>query len=126
MLELLASQATISLENAQLYADLRRENIDRSKAEQSLRESEERWRRLFENSSAGIALIDSDGRYVTANRALQKMLGYTEAELKGLTVPEITHEEDRSRTEGIIAETIAGERREYRIEQRVINGRTAE
>jgi PAS domain S-box-containing protein len=118
VLELLASQAAISLENAQLYADLRRENIDRSKAEQSLRESEERWRRLFENSSAGIALIDSDGRYVTANLALQRMLGYTEAELKGLTVPEITHEEDRSRTEGIIAETIAGERREYRIEQR--------
>ncbi|MBV8585287.1 MAG: PAS domain S-box protein, partial [Verrucomicrobia bacterium] len=117
-LELLASQAAISLENAQLYAGLRRENIDRSKAEQSLRESEERWRRLFENSSAGIALIDSDGCYITANLALQRMLGYTEAELQGLTASEITHEEDRARTEEIIAETIAGERREYRIEKR--------
>ena len=39
LLELLASQAAISLENARLYADLRQENSDRTKAEEALRQS---------------------------------------------------------------------------------------
>ena len=76
MLELLASQAAISLDHARLYAELTQENSDRRKAEEALRASEERWRKLFENSSAGIALVTPDGRYIAANLALQKMLGY--------------------------------------------------
>src|SRR6202007_1611772 len=52
MLELLASQAAISLDHARLYADLAQENSDRRRAEETLRASEERWRKLFENSSA--------------------------------------------------------------------------
>src|SRR5262249_31666125 len=42
VLELLASQAAISLENARLYADLRQEISERSKAEEALGASEER------------------------------------------------------------------------------------
>src|SRR6202012_2226260 len=92
MLELLASQAAISIEHARLYAglgrlntELTKENSDRRKAEEALRASEERWRKLFETSSAGIALVALGGRYIAANFALQKMLGYTEEELRGLT-----------------------------------------
>jgi PAS domain S-box-containing protein len=118
VLELLASQAAISLENARLYADLRHENSDRSKAEEALRASEERWRKLFENSSAGIALIAPDSRYITANLALQKMLGYTEEELQRLTPLELTLEEDRAATEAILVESAEGQRRDYRIEKR--------
>jgi PAS domain S-box-containing protein len=118
VLELLASQAAISLENARLYADLRHENSDRGKAEEALRASEERWRKLFENSSAGIALIAPDSRYITANLALQKMLGYTHEELQRLTLVDVTHEEDRAATEAILAESARGQRREYRIEKR--------
>jgi PAS domain S-box-containing protein len=118
VLELLASQAAISLENARLYADLRRENIERSNAEEALRASEERWRKLFENSSAGIALLGPDSRYRTANLALQKMLGYTEAELQRLDALEVTHEEDLAATEAILADCAEGQRREYRIEKR--------
>jgi PAS domain-containing protein len=51
------------------------ENRERRKAEESLRASEERWRKLFENLSAGIALISRDGRVFAANFAFQKMLG---------------------------------------------------
>src|ERR1700758_4943343 len=111
MLEMLASQAAISLDHARLYADLGRlnaeltqENSDRRKAEEALRASEERWRKLFENSSAGIALVATDGRFIAANLALQKMLGYTEAELQRLTAVEVSHEEDRAGTEERLAE----------------------
>src|SRR6266481_2311843 len=125
LLELLASQAAISLDNATLYADLSelnadltQENSDRRKAEEALRASEERWRKLFENSSAGIALVTPDGRFIAANLALQKMLGYTEEELQRLTALEVSHEEDRAATDAILAESAEGQRRHYRIEKR--------
>jgi PAS domain S-box-containing protein len=125
MLKILASQAAISLDHARLYADLNRlnaeltqENSDRRNAEEALRASEQRWRKLFENSSVGIALVTLDGRFIAANLALQKMLGYTEEELQRLTPLEVTHEEDRASTEAILAESVEGQRRDYRIEKR--------
>lgn len=46
MLELLASQAAISLENARLYADLVQENAERKRAEEAVRASEQELNRL--------------------------------------------------------------------------------
>jgi PAS domain S-box-containing protein len=120
MLELLASQAAISLDHARLYADLIQENNERRKAEEALRASEERWSVLAENSSAGIALIAPNGRFIAANLALQEMLGYTESELQGRTVTDISHEEDRASTEARIADVNAGRRRVYRLEKRYL------
>ena len=120
MLELLASQAAISLDHARLYADLIQENNDRRKAEEALRASEERWSMLAENSSAGIGLIAPNGRFIAANLALQKMLGYTEYELQGRTITDISHEEDRAATEARIADADEGQRRVYRLEKRYL------
>jgi PAS domain S-box-containing protein len=121
VLELLASQAAISLKNARLYAELQHENSDRRKAEEALRASEERWRNLFENSSAGIALLTPDGRFIAANLALQKILGYSDEELQQLTPLELTYEEDRASTEARLAEFAKGRRREHRIEKRCLH-----
>jgi PAS domain S-box-containing protein len=93
---------------------------EQKRAEEALRASEERWSKLAENSSGGIALIASDGRFIAANLALQKMLGYTEDELQGRTLPDITHEEDRATTEARIQEGHEGQRRVYRIEKRYL------
>ena len=89
LLELLASQAAISLENARLYGELTM--------------SEERWRKLFESVPVGVNLVGSHRRYVAANPAFQRMTGYSEAELRGLSPVDITHEDDRAASEAIIA-----------------------
>jgi PAS domain S-box-containing protein len=120
MLELLASQAAISLDHARLYADLIQENNDRRKAEEALRASEERWSMLAENSSAGIGLIAPNGRFIAANLALQKMLGYTENELQARTVTDISYEADRAATEARIADADEGQRQIYRLEKRYL------
>jgi GAF domain-containing protein len=112
VLKLLLSQAAISLDHARLYAELTHENSDRRRAEAALRTSEERWRKLFENSSAGIGLASSDGQILAANLACQKMLGYTEKELQSLTLLEVTHEKDRPAVEGRIAQCSKGQRRD--------------
>ncbi len=120
MLELLASQAAISLDHARLYADLIQENNDRRKAEEALRASEERWSMLAENSSAGIALTAPSGRFIAANLALQKMLGYSESELQERTISDISYEEDRAGTVARLAEAEQGQRRVYRLEKRYL------
>ena len=48
-------------------------------------------------------------RYVAANPAFQRMTGYSEAELRGLTPLDITHEDDLDASEAIIAAQVAGE-----------------
>ncbi|MEA2941917.1 MAG: hypothetical protein QOD09_2446, partial [Bradyrhizobium sp.] len=67
VLELLTSQAAISLENARLYEDLR--------------EREVRIRRLVDANIIGIMIWDVDGQIIEANEAFLDMLGYSNEDL---------------------------------------------
>jgi PAS domain S-box-containing protein len=93
---------------------------EQKRAEEALRASEQRWSKLAENSSAGIALVAPDGRFIAANLALQKMLGYSEDELQGRTTLDVTHPQDRAATEARIAEAYEGQRRVHRAEKRYV------
>jgi PAS domain S-box-containing protein len=101
-------------------SEQKRAEDKRKQAEEALRASEERWSKLAENSSAGIALIALNGRFIAANLALQKMLGYTENELQGRTILEVTHGEDRADTEARLQEGYEGQRRVYHVEKRYL------
>jgi PAS domain S-box-containing protein len=118
VLELLASQAAISLDNARLYSDLRQEIADRKMAEEALRASEDRWRRLFEYSSVGITVKDLDQRIVAANPAFQKMLGYTQEELQILPPVDIAPEGGRAVGQMIVADLKDGWRQSDHQEKR--------
>jgi PAS domain-containing protein len=78
-----------------LNEELRKEIIERKRAEEALRKSEERWRAVFENSAIGVALADLNGRFLATNSAYQKMLGYTEEEIRKLTFLDLTHADYR-------------------------------
>ncbi len=67
---------------------------EQKRVEQELRESEERFRSIFEGSGVGILLVDPEGRIARSNPAFQRMLGYTEDELAGMNICEITYPED--------------------------------
>jgi PAS domain S-box-containing protein len=68
--------------------------IEHKRDEETLRESEARLRAIVEQATAGMARCDTNGRLVFANRTLCKMLGYTESELIGKTIAEVTHPGD--------------------------------
>ena len=82
-----------------------------------LARSEERWRSVFENSAIGVALTDLNGRFIAANPVFQKMLGYTEQELKQVSFIDITVEEDRNFNLVLIKELLEGKRRQFQIEK---------
>jgi PAS domain S-box-containing protein len=87
-------------------------------AHANLARSEERWRLVFENSAVGVVLADFKGRLLAANPVFQKMLGYTEDELKQFTFLDITVEEDRDLNRALIVELIQGKREQFQIEKR--------
>lgn len=57
-------------------------------SQQRLRESEERLRAVMEQSTDALALTE-EGRYIDANPAFQRLVGYTAEELKGMTIYDI-------------------------------------
>ena len=79
--------------------------------------SEERWRAVFENSAIGVALTDLKGRFLAANPVYQKMLGYTEEELRTLSFLDVTHEDYRESNWALVAELLEGKRQQFQIEK---------
>jgi len=67
---------------------------ERNRSEQALRESEERFRGIFEHAATGIAIANLKGRFLLCNPAYLAMLGYTAGEAENLNFRELVHPED--------------------------------
>ena len=75
-----------------------RDITDRKQVETALRESEERFRVLFDEANDGMLLADvHTHRFLLANRQIQKWLGYSAAELLHLSVRDIHRTADLPR-----------------------------
>lgn len=72
---------------------------ERKKAEEALRESEEKLRLMFETSPIGMAMCEMDGRLVEMNQAYLNAIGYTREEALKLTYWDLTPKEEYSEDE---------------------------
>jgi PAS domain S-box-containing protein len=78
---------------------------EKKKAERELKESEARFRTLFEESQDAILITSPDGRFLDFNKAATDLLGYTEEEMHELPVTELyVNIEDRRRYRAVLEE----------------------
>lgn len=85
VLEVLAAQAAISLQNARLYADVRRENAERQLAEEAVKEGQALLQAIVDHAPALIHVKDLEGRYLLVNHHLAETLGREPAAILGKT-----------------------------------------
>lgn len=79
------------------YFGTARNITERKRTEEALKESEEKFRSIFENAPIGMALIDSNFKFNKSNPAFCNMMGYSNQELIQRTYLDITHLEDQER-----------------------------
>jgi len=85
-----------------------RDITDRKRAEEALRESEEKYSTLVENSLTGI-YIDQDGKIVFANRRFAEIYGYSIEEIVDMESWRLVHPEDRALVKEIRTKRLEGE-----------------
>lgn len=93
---------------------------ERKQAEAKLSESEERFRRVFEEGPIGLALVARDRRFLRVNNALCQMLGYPEGELLQKTFADITHPDDLRADVELVERLFRGEIPFYRMQKRYV------
>lgn len=93
---------------------------EKRQAEVSLRESEARFRAVFEMAGTGIAVEDLQGRIIETNRTLQRMLGYTGEELRQLTRNDFAHGRDQTEDQKHLHKLLSDEAGSYQAENRFV------
>ena len=93
----------------------------RKEVEEALRESEARFRNVFEHAATGIAIVNLDGNFVQCNPAFCAMLGYTEDELRHVHFSELVHAEDRGANVAKSLRLLAEAFPHYEIENRYVH-----
>jgi PAS domain S-box-containing protein len=82
---------------------------ERKRSEGALRESEARYRDLFDNASDLVCITSPDGEFLYVNRAWHEVTGYTDADLAGRRLTDMLHPGSRARYGELQARAVAGE-----------------
>jgi PAS domain S-box-containing protein len=88
---------------------------DRKLADEKLRESEERYRTLFETCADGVFILDLTGRILAANAAARRMHGYELAELLALNIRDLTVPADAEGTSERLKRLMNGEALRFEV-----------
>ncbi|MBO9541590.1 PAS domain S-box protein [bacterium] len=81
-------------------------------------ESERRAWAIFDSAAIGMALVGLDGRFLRANRAWERIVGYDEAELLARGFQDLTHPDELAADLAYLHEMLNGTRESYQLEKR--------
>ncbi|WP_186441141.1 hybrid sensor histidine kinase/response regulator [Desulfamplus magnetovallimortis] len=93
---------------------------ERKKMEITLRESEDKFKYVFDNSMIGISIALPSGEFY-ANNAFCSMLGYSREEVKNIPWQKVTHPDDVDLSSKVIDSIVSGERDSVKFLKRYIH-----
>ena len=102
------------------YVAIARDVTERKHVEEALRQSEERFRRVFEEGPLGICMVDVAGRLLRANAIFCELLGYSDQELAGRRLLALMHPEDADIDAEFVARAFGGDLRGFETEKRFV------
>ncbi len=110
----------VSLKQTQQAHEVARKLEERSAA---LRESEHRFRSAFTHAPIGIALVSPMGKWLKVNKAMTKILGYTQEQFLSLDYQSMVHPADLPATLRMVSDIANGRRESGELEKRYINSK---
>lgn len=105
----------LALKNSQIELEQR---VEERTAD--LAESEERFRKMFEEGGIGMVMANPDLYFTTTNRAFREMIGFTEDELKSKTFLDLTHPDDIGNNIEQIQRLVKHEISSFQMEKRCV------
>jgi PAS domain S-box-containing protein len=114
------SSRMVNIEGLKYYQTIGRNITERKLADITLKESEEKFRKIFEESPFSMVLTGKDFGIVRANMSFCKMIGYNEEELRGFTFRNFTHQDYINDNEVGLLRLVAGEIPVYHTQKQYI------
>ncbi len=114
------SSRRVNIEGSKYYQTISRDITERKQAEVTLRESELRFRKIFEESPFPMVITGKDMGIIMANESFCAMTGYNEDELKSLTLSYLMHPDDVNDDPVNLLRLIAGDIPVYHNEKRYL------
>ena len=115
-----ASSVCDAMGNVNRFVGIAEDITKRKESEEALKKSEEQFRLTFEMAPIGMAISTLKGKFTRDNQALCDALGYSPAELLGLSFAEISHPDDWKTHHHLEKKLIDGVASNFQIETRFI------
>ena len=90
-----------------------RDVSERKRADRALRESEERYRDLFDNASDLVCMVTPEGSLLYVNQAWQEGMGYGDEEIATMKLLDIVHPDSKERYSQVLGQVLKGERLDH-------------
>ena len=94
---------------------------EKTRTTKDLAVKEEEMRQTFEHAQHGMAFIDLNGNLQKCNSSLSRIIGYSEAELRKLTLVNITYPDDYAKSQALLFEVLERKRDSYKVEKRFVH-----